>query len=984
MSAENRPPHAGDGFRVRRGLLLTLGVAALVIPAAGAGSAATLPATSRAPRAQSDSLRDPRLVAGTLPNGMRYYLLPNHAPAHRVELRLAVNAGSVLEDEDQQGFAHFLEHMAFNGTKHFPHNSLIDFLETSGMRFGADLNAYTSYDETVFMLTLPTRDARTVGQGLDILQDWASGGIDIDSSEVVAERGVVMGEWRMRLPDTASQSIQAHYDTFWFGTSRYLNRRPIGDTTLVEHAEPGPIRRFYHDWYRPGLMAVIAVGDFDPDAMRSDIVRRFGAIPSRKQPRPRVAPSLAPSARTTVDVYRGRVSPGFQLYWPAPEQPKDTRAAYRQQLVRELLTDHLEQRLLEIQKQPSRPFVVARHEEGRLVRPVHLVGLDVTAFPDSLERALVAVATELERVAQHGIPAAELAREKEVLQSRLEHQAASEVALSSKAYANAFVDHFLTGEGLLLDARQELALSREILPTITPAEIARAGGFWRDERGRRVLIGLPKFAHVRPLTRERVLALFDSVEHAAIPAEPGRTLAADPLLDHPPTPGRITRERRDTVAGITEWTLSNGARVIVKPTQNDPDQLLMRAWSPGGFSVMPDSLFFTPGRMVAKLMTEAAGLGTHDRGDLDQQLSTTGLRDFRVNIGYADESIDLSGSPKNLETLFQLLYLQFTAPKLDTTVLHSWASLAKYKGAGFTLNDQLDQTFARGEPRLLPVSTRLAELLNVRQAMAVYEDRFGNAGDFTFTLVGAVTPDELRPLVERYLASLPATPEREHAKALDVKPFLAKVDNRIKGPNLPRALALWVFDGTFPAAPDEYLRERQVLDVLTTVVQDRLRVRLREQLGGTYSPMVSSYTYALPEEHYRALLAFIAAPERMHELDRELRGILDSLRTTGASEAELARAVTIERRQHETALQDDAYWMRTIGTYDRLGIPLGRIPDPYGDRQVSPEKLEAAARQYMPNDVYIHLTMMPEDSTLYTRRDSASAPAPRASPAGRH
>src|SRR4051812_44074646 len=212
--------------------------------------------------AANDTLRDPALATGTLPNGMRYYLRANAMPAHRVELRLAVNAGSLLEDEDQRGFAHFLEHMAFNGTKHFPHSALVDFIETSGMRFGADLNAFTSEDETVYMLTLPTDDHRILEHGLDVFQDWAGGGITIDSAEVAAERGVVMGEWRMRLPDTASQRAQAHVDTVFFGDSRYTARKPIGDTTLIENATAAPIRRFYKQWYRPENMAIIAVGDF--------------------------------------------------------------------------------------------------------------------------------------------------------------------------------------------------------------------------------------------------------------------------------------------------------------------------------------------------------------------------------------------------------------------------------------------------------------------------------------------------------------------------------------------------------------------------------------------------------------------------------------------------------------------------------------------------------------------------------------------------
>ncbi|MBX6330622.1 MAG: insulinase family protein [Gemmatimonadaceae bacterium] len=920
---------------------------------------------------------------GTLPNGLRYYLRVNKSPARRVELRLAVNAGSLQEDDDQQGFAHFLEHMAFNGTTHFPHTTLIDFLEESGMRFGADLNAYTSYDETVYMVTLPSDEPAILGKGLDALQDWAGGGIMIDSSEVVAERGVVMGEWRLRaLVDTVVQNYRAHYDSLWYGDARYRVRAPIGDTTLLTTAQPGPIRRFYHDWYRPDLMAVVVVGDFDCAQTLRELTRRFGAIPKREAPRPRVTPLLPAASAPVVDVYRGPVTPSVEVLWPALPQPGPVRAALTQQLVQEFLWRHLEARLLAIRQQPSRPFITASTERRRLVRPLPLVGLRLITWPDSLERGLAAVLMETQRVAQHGIPATTLEREKAALLRQLEGAATSALARPSKAYANEYVQHFLTGEGLLLSPTQELALARTLLPTITPEVLAHAARtLWATRAGQRILVQLPRFSHVRPPTRETVIALIDSIGHASISPEPERAVAESPLLDRLPTPGRIVRERQHKVAGVTEWTLSNGARVLFKPTSNNPDEVLLEAWSPGGFSRMSDSLFLTPGRMVAKLMTEAAGLGQHDRTTLKQQLETRGLKRFAVDIGYADEAIHLAGSPTDVETVFQLLYRQFTAPTLDTAAVHSWASLAKYQGNGATLQDQIDQLFARGEPRLWPVSTQLAELVRPEQALAAYKDRFGNAADFTFVLVGALTPAQARPLVERYVASLPATGAHEMPKPLDVKPFLPKVDNTDRVLELPKAQTVVVFDGPFPAEPAEYLRAHQELDLLLTVLQDRVRTRIREELAGDYSPLVTGYTYLLPEagqssERYRVLGGFMAAPERMRALWKELTGILDSLRAHGAQPAELVRAATIARRQHETALQENAYWLKALKLYNQLGIPLDQIVAPYGTVPITPEELKLAAQRYLPSDVYIHVTRMPKDSTLYTRVDTTTPTAP--------
>jgi zinc protease len=955
----------------------------VVLLAALAGGGCVAGATARSGGSSSGgtaaaaaALHDPALVVGTLPNGMRYYLRPNTSPKYRVELRLAVNAGALLEDEDQQGFAHFLEHMAFNGTTHFPRSSLVDFLETSGMRFGADLNAFTSQDETVYMLTLPSEDPAIVARGLDVVQDWASGGITIDSAEVVAERGVIMGEWRTRLRDTTSRKQDAHYDTLFYGGTRYLSRQTIGDTALIEHAMAGPIQRFYRDWYRPELMAVVVVGDFDPVDMRREIERRFGAIRAPAMPRAKPRTALPASESGVVDIYRGRVTPSVEVVWPVPAEPADAKAAVRQRLVEDLLVHELDERLLRIREHPSRPFVTAEMERGRVVRPLDLVGFELIAWPDSLERALATVVGEIERVARHGIPEAVLAHRKAVLLTHLEHAAASASARSSKAYANAYVEHYLTGDGSLLSAQQELTLARELLPTLTPHVLAEAARFWHERAGMHVLVRLPEFAHVRPPTRESILALFDSVARAPITADSARAPSSGPLMATLPTPGTIVSEQHEVHTGITEWTLSNGARVIVKPSENDPDELLMRAWSPGGFSTTPDSIFFTPGRMLARLMTDMGGVGTTGHDALVDQLSTSGVRSLTVDIGFADESIDLAGSPNAMEMLFQLLHLQFTAPMLDSATLDGWQSVAKYQGTGISIDDQLNQVFARGNPRLQPVQTQIAELATAQQLLAMHHDRFGNAGDFTFTIVGAVTPEEVRPFVERYLASLPSTAERETPKNEDVMPFLHRRSFTMPMLEVPKAQTMMVFDGAFPSAPDEYLRERQRLGALTTVLQDRLRVRLREELAGTYSPFVRSATYALPDEHYRVTIAFDAAPERMRALNKELLNILDTLRAQPVTPAEATRAATIQQRQLETRLQSNAYWLNTIVQYQRLGISLDRVPRPYPEPEVTPAELQAAAKQYLPDEVFIHMTLMPKDSTSYTASDSTTATTP--------
>jgi zinc protease len=929
---------------------------------------------ARRPPADRDTLpRDPALTTGTLPNGMRYYIRANKMPAKRAFLWLAVNAGSVLEDEDQQGFAHFLEHMAFNGTKHFPRHELLDQLQRAGMRFGADINAHTGYDETVYTLEVPTDDGKRLTQGLTMLEDWADGGMLIDSGEVLAERGVVLGEWRSGLGDTASQRVVAHRDSLLYGAdSRYVSRKPIGLAKLVRTAEPGPIRRFYKDWYRPDLMAVVAVGDFDSKQVEREIKQRFGKIPPPTNPRPRVSQRLLSSSEPVVDVYRGPVYPIALAVWKQSTRRMTTPAAVREQLIEELLLDRLNQKFLRMRQEAGRPFYMAGVGRTSLgVRSTDAFVVQVTAEPDSLQGGLAAVLAELERAAEYGAPAATLARQKAALLRRLEDGAAAAAATPSARYAEEYVAHYMEGDIQLLSAAQELAVAQAVLPTITPQDIAHAASFWHRRSDLAIQYNVPEWAHVSTPSREGVLALFDSVEHMQLAPDSTALHSDAPLLVERPRSGSIVSERRDAVAGIVEWTLSNGARVLFRPTQNDPDELLLDARSPGGFSLVPDSLFFSSGRLVAKMMTEAAGVGKLDREGLLQDLATTGIREFQVSIGNNDESIRLGGSPKDLEMLFQLLYLQFTAPKLDTAALTLWKRVGM-EGIDFSPDEQITSILSRGDPRRSPMPMALVNFADVNKAMAVYRDRFGNAGDFTFTIVGAATPQQLRPLVARYLASLPATSRREHPVPLDVRPWntIVRATNRINP--VPRASTFLLFDGVFPESPKEYLTARERLDALAWVLRLKVTDIMRERMGGTYGVGVSQHTYADPTEHFRVMVNFDTAPDRINEMLDTLSVILTDVRTTGATPEELRKVVAMELRSHETELQDNRYWMQAIELYDRLGIPFDRIVRP-GVLEPTPADIRTAAQQYLPANAFIQATTLPEDSTFATSEDSASS-----------
>jgi zinc protease len=559
------------------------------------------------------------------------------------------------------------------------------------------------------------------------------------------------------------------------------------------------------------------------------------------------------------------------------------------------------------------------------------------------------------------VPPVTLERQKAAVLRRLEGAAAAMAAVPSARYAETYVAHYLKGDVPLLNAAQRLAVARKVLPTITADDIARAARFWHRRSDLVLQYNQFEWASVSLPTRESLLATLDSIGRLELAPDSAGPAIDAPLMAELPAPGRIVGEKRDAASGVTEWSLSNGARVLFKPTQHDPDEILIDARSPGGFSVLPDTLYFSSGRVVAKIMTEAAGLGGLDRDRLLDEASKIGIREFRVSITHNDESIRVGGSPRDLETLFQVLHLQFTAPKLDTAAITMWKRVGM-EGLEPSIDEQIGTLLARGHPRRAPMPLTSVTFADVGKSMAVYHDRFGNAGDFTFTLVGAATPQQVRPLVERYLASLPSTGAREQPKPLDIRPLgnIVRATGRIL--QVPKASTFLLFDGIFPRTPDAYLAARHQLGALAWVLRLRFTDIMRERMAGTYGVGVQEYTYADPEEHFRVLINFDAAPDRIHEMLDSLTTVLEAVRAADPTPEELRKVAAMQRRAREVALEDNHHWLQTIQLFDRLKVPFEHIvaaPTP-----VSAAEVRAAAARYLPSTVFVHYTLLPSDSTM--------------------
>src|SRR5262245_58326523 len=529
---------------------------------------------------------DSQITVGRLPNGLQYYVRANGKPEKRAELRLVVKAGSVLEDDDQQGLAHFVEHMAFNGTEHFPKNDIVSFIESLGMRFGADLNAYTSFDETVYMLQVPTDKPDVMDKALLVLEDWAHN-VSFDTAEIDKERGVVMEEWRLRRG--AGARIQDKLFPVLLKGSRYADRIPIGKTEIIQNFKPETLKKFYKDWYRPDLMAVVAVGDFDKAAVENLIKTHFSRIPAPSSPRPRLEYDVPDHEGSVyaINTDKEMTATSVSIENILPGRKQGTVGVYRQEIVDGLFSSMLSSRFSEIAQKPDAPFLGAGGGRGNFITPSKdEASLSARVRADGIEKGLEGLVNEVERVSRFGFTATELDRQRQIQLRAYERIVIEDQNRQSGSRADEYVRNFLTNEPLP-GAELEQSLHQRLLPEITLQEINSLAKQWFTDRNRFVLVTAPEKSGLT-VPDEAKLA-------AAIKTAAGKeltpyvdTVAATALLTTLPTPGTITKTTTKEGVGITELELSNGVKVVLKPTTFREDEVIFRASSPGGTSLASD------------------------------------------------------------------------------------------------------------------------------------------------------------------------------------------------------------------------------------------------------------------------------------------------------------------------------------------------------------------------------------------------------------
>jgi zinc protease len=900
---------------------------------------------------------DPQVTVGTLENGLRYYVRVNREPQKRAEFRLVVHAGSVLEDDDQQGLAHFTEHMAFNGTANFPRQRLVDYLESIGMRFGPDVNAYTSFDETVYMLQVPTDTPAVVSTAFQILDDWAHA-VSFDSAEINKERGVVIEEWR--LGQGAGARVRDKQFPVIFKGSKYAERLPIGKKDILESFPHDAARRFYRTWYRPDLMAVVAVGDFDGAEIERQIRAHFADLRNPPSPRPRPTVDVPDHAEPLFTIASDPELTGTNVgvLFKQPLRDHSTRDAYRQGIVEDLFSAMLNERLFELSQKSDPPFLGAGGGQGRFIGAKEVFSLGANVRDSGVARGLEALLTEAERVARFGFTPPELERAKARRLRGMERAHAEREKTNSAAFAGEYVSNFLEGEAIP-GIEAELALHRELLPGITLDEANRLARAWITPHNRVVAVSAPEKAGVTLPTEAELAAVFAGMAGKTIVAYTD-TLTASALVANPPRPGRVVSERTIPELGLTEWRLANGVTVVLKPTDFKDDEIVVQAISPGGTSLAPDDRYLSAS--MAAGVVSASGVGSFSAVDLQKILAGKAVN-LGPSIGSTEEGLFGTGSPKDLETLLQLAYLYVTAPRLDTAAFAALrarlVTFAENRGRSpeVVFGDTLQVTMARGHARAAPITAERIHQIDPVQALAFYRERFADVGDFTFFFVGNIDLAVVRPLVETWLGGLPAAARQERWRDVGIRPPTGVVKKVVRKGIEPKGRVQLIFNSPF----QEGVENRYALQSLGEALRIRLREVLREDLGGVYGVSVGASPRVIPDTGAQVSIGFGADPARLDELVDSTFAVIRAFQESGPADSIVHKVQEAQRRERETNLRRNAWWLGQLAAYRRNNLdPLNLLEHEQRVSSLTPATIRQAARQYIGMENYVQVSLVPE------------------------
>lgn len=856
---------------------------------------------------------DSKVTVGKLSNGLTYYIRPNSKPENKVELRLVVNAGSILENDNQQGLAHFMEHMNFNGLKHYPKNELVNYLQKIGVQFGADLNANTGWDRTYYMLPIPTDNPTNLDNGFQIVADWAGGAL-ITTDEVNDERNVILEELRMREKTADYRMLQQAIGPVMNG-SRYADRLPGGKENIIAKEDPERIREYYRDWYRPDNMAVIVVGDITTEKAKAMVEKYFNYLKNPSNEKNRTYYDVKPYNAKKGLIVSDPEATNYDLQIIAPAQPKKVEnnlGDYRTDLIRNIFTQAMNKRFRDLTQTDNPPFTQAFGGYNGYINGITLKSeafeLNVTPV-DNIKTAVDAAVGELSRIQQFGFTDAEVQTVKSQFLSQVENAYNERNTTPSADYTEEYADNFMEAEPIP-GIDNEYNYIKEMLPNISLKEINDyATNTLHDNQNYLAVFSGPTSGRIKLPTESELLSMVGDAFKQTV-TQKAATVTASSLLENEPVAGKIVSETKDADLDATTYTLSNGVLVTVKPTDFKSDEILFSGVKKGGMGLygtedLGNATFLSP-------IISSMGYG---------QFTPTALRDFlagknaRVSaaMGQASDAVNGSSSVKDLETLLQLNYLQLISPRKDDVLFKGFITKIKSSLQMIKANpqtafiDTMGKVMYNNSP-LAPIqvpSEQVLSGLSSDRAIQIYKDQFGNADGFHFFIVGNVDENSIKPLIEKYIASLPAKGTQPAFKDNGLRAVTGEKTFKFSKGNDQKSLVIVQYNGDVPYSQDLDLKS----DILGQALDIEMTENIREKLALMYSGEVETELKRVPYSHYNLLAVMPCGPKNVDKVLAEFNKEVEGFKKDGISDVNLEKVKKALLEKDKENMKNNGYWM---------------------------------------------------------------------------
>ena len=855
---------------------------------------------------------DKNVRIGKLDNGLTYYIRKNNLPANRADFYIAQKVGSIQEEENQRGLAHFLEHMCFNGTTHFPGDALKQYLERIGVKFGENLNAYTSIDETVYNISnVPVNTPGAVDSCLLILHDW-SNDLTLDPKEIDKERGVINEEWRTRM--SAMMRMQEKLLPMMYPGDKYANSFPIGTMDVVMNFKPQTLRDYYEKWYRPDLQGIVIVGDIDVDAVEAKIKTMFADIPAQPNAAERIYYPVADNKEPIICILKDKEQPHVQVllfnkHEAIPDNQKGNVDYLIQQYAKDLISSMLNARLNELAQTANPPYIYAGTQDGNFfVSKTKDAFLGVVVCKeDSIDNGIATLLREIERARQFGFTETEYNRARAEYLRQLESAYNERDKQKNNKYVDEYVRHFLDNEPIP-GIENEYTFINQIAPNIPVAAINQLMKGLITDNNQVVALFAPEKEGLKLPSEATINKLLKDAKAEKLTAYVDK-VSDEPLMAEAPKGGKIVSETKDDIFGTTTLR-SNGVKVIIKKTDFKADEIRMKGVSLGGSSLFPDSEIINISGLDA---VGAGGLGNFSAVDLEKVLAGK-KASVNYNISLTTENVSGSCSPKDFETMMQLTYLTFTAPRRDNDAFASYKSRSKATlknqelNPDVTFSDSIQAGIYMNHPRARRIKADMVDQMDYNKILSMYQDRFKDASDFTFIFVGNVDVEKMKPVIAEYLGALPAINRQETFKDNKIEVRQGVYKNEFtKKQETPKASVFVFYSGDCKYD----LRNNLLLGMTSQILDLVYTEKVREDEGGTYGVYVGGRLQKYPKEKIFLQIIFDTAPDKKEKL---MKIIFDEITNIAKKVKEYML------KKHTEDLKENSYWLGSIDEYLYTGV----------------------------------------------------------------